>query len=109
MTSRAAGTATHNVRILDSCLSIQMEPGTFASGYGLTVNVDNSTNGVTCESLLDDLHATQAKDNVILSPTEKALIVILERIVEAGSEEGRPRSCVETPDDGRGAESYERV
>lgn len=40
----------------------------------------NSTDGDTCESLLEKLHEAQADETVIPSNVELALIVILERI-----------------------------
>ena len=40
----------------------------------------NSTDGDTCESLLEKLHEAQADETVVLSNVELALIVILERI-----------------------------
>lgn len=57
-------------------------------GYGPDVGADTSTDGVTCESLLRDLRAVQARGNAMLGPVEKALLVILERIVDGGREEG---------------------
>jgi len=79
MTGRLAANSAFEV----SSVSSRMRFGSplRGMGYGPEVKADNSTDGVTCESLLDDLRAAQAKDNVILGPTEKALLVILERIV----------------------------
>lgn len=76
-----------------SDVSAAMRFGSPLQGMGCTyAKADNSTDGVTCESLLRDLRAVQARGDALLDPTEKALIVILERIV-----------------DDRGAGSHERV
>lgn len=66
-----------------SCVSADMRFGVLLQGigYGPDVKADNSTDGVTCESLLRDLRAAQTRDDAMLGSTEKALLVILERIV----------------------------
>lgn len=89
MTERSATSSAFRV----SSVSADMRFGSPLQGMGCTyAKADNSTNGVTCESLLCDLRAAQARDDAMLGSTEKALLVILERIV-----------------DDRGAGSHERV
>lgn len=60
-------------------------PREFGDRISLRLDFDgfkscNSTDGDTCESLLEKLHEAQADESVILSNVELALIVILERI-----------------------------
>ena len=45
---------------------------------------DNSTDALTCESLLEMLHEAQSDSKTVLSSVELALVVILERIVGDG-------------------------
>lgn len=84
MTECPATTSASSVAFDVSSVPAAMEFGSSLKELGyhsLSIKSDNSTDGVTCESLLDDLHAAQAKGSVILRSTEKMLIVILERIV----------------------------
>ena len=85
MTELSATISAANSAFKVSSMSADMRFGSPLRGMGCTyAKADNSTDGVTRESLLRDLRAVQARDDALLGPTEKALLVILERIVDGG-------------------------
>lgn len=64
-------------RCLNDCAGSRLSAGLGIS----TSRIGNSTDEISCESLLADLRVAQGRGDVALGSTEKMLIVILERIV----------------------------